>query len=292
MFQPAAPVEQARQAGRRVRRARLLLVLAAILWSLAGIFIKFITVPPLALVFYRSLFASLFFSFFIRKEDVGRPGVLLLCIISYTAAISSFVSANRMTTAANAIILQYTAPLFVFVVMRFVFRETIARVSWIALVFGMAGIAVIFVGTAGEPDGPGVMLAIASGFLFSIYMVCARLLASFNPGTLTWLNNVGCCALLMPFVSGQLALSAVEAVSLGVMGIVQLGLPYWLFSKALQAVAVHEAALIVLIEPILNPIWVALAFGEVPSVATVVGGSLIGTGLIFRYGWTLLKGAS
>ncbi|MGH7823804.1 MAG: DMT family transporter [Candidatus Binatia bacterium] len=272
----------------RVRLARLYLIQAAILWSLAGVFIKFLSLSPLALVFYRSFFASLFFAFFVRKSVAMRPGVLLLTMISYTAAITSFVSANRLTTAANAIILQYTAPIFVFLIVHFFFREKIAGANWIALSLGMAGIGLIFGGSAGQPDAIGVTLALLSGLLFSIYMLSVRFLTHVNPGTLTFLNNVACCLFLLPFMRHQLSVSFSEAIALAVMGVLQLGIPYWLFSKALEKVSIHEASLIVLIEPVLNPIWVAFAVGEVPSVITLVGGGLIIAGLAVRYGWALL----
>jgi drug/metabolite transporter (DMT)-like permease len=289
VFQPAAILTGAAPSDHEVRLARLYLVVAAILWSLAGVFIKFLSLPPLALVFYRSLFASLFFILLIRKSGAIRGRVLLLSMISYTAAISLFVSANRLTTAANAIILQYTAPIFVFVIVHFVFREMISGPSWIALSMGMTGIAVIFAGTAGQPDLAGVTLAVASGLLFAIYMLSVGLLTQVNAGTLTFLNNLACCALLLPFVFDQLSLSLSEGALLAVMGVVQLGIPYWLFSKSLETASIHEASLIVLIEPVLNPIWVALVVGEIPSAITLIGGGLIIAGLAIRYGWALVQ---
>ena len=84
------------------------------LWSLAGVFIKFLIIHPLAIVFYRSLFASLVFTPFLKRNHLRCNGTILISVLSYTAAISAFVSANKLTTAANAIVLQYTAPVFVF----------------------------------------------------------------------------------------------------------------------------------------------------------------------------------
>jgi drug/metabolite transporter (DMT)-like permease len=239
--------------------------------------------PPLTIVFYRSLFAALFFAFLIRRSR-GIPGrALLASMLSYTAAISAFVSANKITTAANAIALQYTAPIFVFVIVHVFFREKIDGVSWISLGVGMLGIVVICAGSAGQPDAAGVMIALLSGLLFSGYMVSQRFLTTVNPGTLVFLNNLACCLMLLPFVRSELALSFSEGWIVAVMGIVQLGVPYWLFSKGLEKIPVQEASLIVLIEPVLNPIWVALVVGEFPSRATLIGGGLILASLGFRY---------
>jgi DME family drug/metabolite transporter len=91
--------------------------------------------------------------------------------------------------------------------------------------------------------------------------------------------------LLLPYVVGQQTLTRAECLIVVVMGVVQLGIPYWLFSRAVETIPVHEASLLVLIEPVLNPFWVALAVGEIPAPATFIGGALIVLGLAVRYGW-------
>ena len=283
MSRPATALSEITASDLRLRRARLSLLFAAVLWSLAGIFIKFLSLPPLTIVFYRSLSASLFFAFFVRRSIAVPRVALLVSAIAYTAAISAFVSANKITTAANAIALQYTAPMFVFMIVHFLFGEKITGASWLSLALGMLGIAVICVGSAGQPDAAGVMIALLSGLLFSIYMVSLRFLKEFNPGTLTFLNNLVCCLILLPLVGSELSLSLKEGWIVAVMGVVQLGIPYWLFSKGLEQISVQEASLIVLIEPVLNPIWVALIVGELPSGATLVGGLCIVGSLAFRY---------
>jgi len=280
---PATALNEITASSQHLRRARLCLLFAAVLWSLAGIFIKFLSLPPLTIVFYRSLFASLFFAFFVRRSIAVPRVALLVSAIAYTAAISAFVSANKITTAANAIALQYTAPMFVFMIVHFLFGEKITGASWISLGLGMLGIAVICAGSAGQPDAAGVMIALLSGLLFSIYMVSLRFLKEFNPGTLTFLNNLVCCLILLPLVGSELSLSLKEGWIVAVMGVVQLGIPYWLFSKGLEQISVQEASLIVLIEPVLNPLWVALIVGELPSGATLVGGLCIVGSLAFRY---------
>lgn len=260
-----------------------MLLLAAVLWSLAGIFIKLLSLPSLTIVFYRSLFAALFFAFFVRKSIAVPRVALLVATLAYTAAISAFVSANKITTAANAIALQYTAPMFVFVIVHFLYGEKITGASWISLGLGMTGIGVICAGSAGQPDAAGVMVALLSGLLFALYMVSLRFLKDFNPGTLTFLNNVVCCLILLPLVGSELSLSLKEGWIVATMGVVQLGIPYWLFSKGLEQISVQEASLIVLVEPVLNPLWVALIVGELPSSATLIGGACIVGSLGFRY---------
>ena len=268
-------------------RGRLLILLAAVLWSFAGVFIKSLELHPLVITFYRSFFASLFFFLFVTRSGWEVSVPLLVSVTSYTAAISFFVWANKLTTAANAIVLQYTAPIFVFLFVRLFFREPIAKSNLLTLVFGMLGITIIFAGSKGAQDLQGVTVAAFSGFLFSIYMVNLRFLKGFNPFVLTFANNLVCSLALLPLAASRLALSVDQILALAVMGVVQLGIPYYLFSKGLQSISVQEASLIVLIEPVLNPVWVALVVGEVPSAYTLAGGGVILFSLVLRYLWPL-----
>jgi drug/metabolite transporter (DMT)-like permease len=210
-------------------------------------------------------------------------------VISYSAAITAFVAANKLTTAANAIVLQYTAPLFVFLYSRVVLTQRITKPYAIALAVSMAGVAIISFDTAGDPQMAGVLLALASGVFFAIYMVNLQNMNETSPVYLTWLNNLICALILLPPVKSQLAVSMKEGFTLFIMGAVQLALPYYFFSKGVLTLSLQEAALIALIEPVLNPLWVALAIGEIPSLATLAGGSMILLGLSVRYLWPLLK---
>ena len=272
-----------------VNSGRLLILVTAVLWSLAGVFIKSLELHPLTIVFYRSLFASLFFVLWIKRKSWTINLPLLVSVLSYTVAISLFVSANKLTSAANAIVLQYTAPIFVFVFARVLFHEAISKLNLMALLVGTLGVGIIFAGSAGQPDLGGVEVAILSGLFFSIYMTNLRFLKEVEPGYLTLANNTVCCVALLPWVGSQLELSSGEIVLLSVMGVIQLGVPYYLFSKGLERISLQEASLIVLVEPVLNPVWVALAFGEIPSRATLIGGGIILLGLGCRYLWPLLS---
>lgn len=264
-------------------RGHWLIFSAAVLWSLAGVFIKHLDVPALAIVFYRSFFACFVFTPFLRRSQWQLNWPILASVVTYSAAISAFVAANKLTTAANAIVLQYTAPIFVFLFSRIVLGEKISRLNGIALFLAMVGVCVISVESVGRPEMSGVILALSSGVLFAAYMVNLRNTQAVSPVYLTWINNLGCTLLLLPFVKSQLSLDQHQLAILAVMGAVQLGLPYFLFSKGLQSVSLQEASLIALIEPVLNPVWVALAFGEIPSAATFAGGGFILFGLAVRY---------
>ena len=268
---------------RDLDRGRLLIFLAALLWSLAGVFIKLLDIHPLTIVFYRSFFASLVFVPFLKSSEFRFNRPIIVSVISYTAAITAFVSANKLTTAANAIVLQYTAPVLVYLFSRLVLGEKISTANGLALAVSVAGVGFISFDNAGEPEMSGVVLALLSGVLFAIYMLNLQRLREFSATYLTWLNNLICALLILPFVKAPLALSTEQLLIVAIMGAVQLGLPYFLFSRGLQTIPLQEAALIALIEPVLNPVWVALTVGEIPSFATVIGGAMIVVALAVRY---------
>lgn len=268
---------------RSARRARLCILGAAALWSLAGVFIKALALNPLTIVFYRSLFAALFFAPLVKRRSGKLNAPLWVSALSYTAAVSAFVAANKLTTAANAIVLQYTAPIFVFIFARLIFREKISRPNLVALAVCTLGVGIIYAGSAGLPDVHGVGVALFSGLCFAIYMTNLRFLKNTDARWLTFVNNIACSLVLLPWIGGALSLKAYDAAILVVMGVVQLGIPYFLFSKGLEQISLQEASLIVLVEPVLNPIWVAAAYGEVPAAATLAGGALILLSLAARY---------
>ena len=266
------------------RRARLSILAAAVLWSLAGIFIKALALNPLAIGFYRSLFAALFFAPFVKRGSWKLSTPVLISALSYTAAVSAFVAANKLTSAANAIVLQYTAPIFVFVFARFLFREKISPANLAALATCTVGIAVLYGGSGDVREGQGVAVALFSGFFFAVYMTSLPFLHGSDARWLTFANNAACSLLLLPWLGGALGLTTYDAALLAVMGVAQLGVPYFLFSKGVEKISLQEASLIVLVEPVLNPIWVAAAYGEVPGTATLAGGALIVGSLAVRYG--------
>jgi len=273
-----------------INQGRIFILLAGLLWSLAGILIKSLELPAVVIVFYRSLFASLFFLLFLRKRTWEASFHLFISVTSYTAAISCFVFSNKLTTAANAIVLQYTAPIFVFLFIRLLFREPISKRNLMTLLLSMVGVAIIFTGSSGGQDLWGVSVAVLSGFLFAIYMMNLRFLAGFDPLVLTFINNLVCSIALLPLIVSHSTPYGGQLLALAVMGVVQLGVPYFLFSKGLERLALQEASLIVLIEPVLNPIWVAWGVGEVPSTPTLIGGSVILFSLVLRYTWFPTRG--
>ena len=266
-----------------INRCRFFALLAALCWSLAGVFIKSLALHPAVIAFYRSLFAMLFFIPFGGTRRWRPQARLLFSGLAFTAATGSLVWATKLTTAANAIVLQNTAPVFVCVLVFLLFRERAARPDLVTLLFGTAGILIIFGGAAGARDLPGVSVGLGSGFMLGVYFVNLRFLRGFNPFALMLANNFISTLALLGFAYGALSVSLIELAALAFLGVVQFAFAHFFFFRSIEHISVQEASLISLVEPVLNPLWVALWVGEVPSLTTFFGGGLILGGLALRY---------
>lgn len=261
----------------------LMLLVCAVLWSLNGPLIKLLDrqdVPGITIACYRSLLgAAVFVPIAARRAKTLRnvsPVWPIGGIITFTVMTASFVIANTQTAAANAIILQYTSPLWVFLLAPLLLGERARREEGLALTLSMVGVAIIFFGNV-DPTPTGLIIGLVSGLGYGTLTVVLRGLRRVDPTVVAGTNALGSGLLLAPFVVlyGRFALSTPEWGLMLLLALVQFTLPYVLFSWALQRVAAHRAALILLLEPILNPIWTYIAIREIPPPATLLGGPLI-----------------
>ena len=273
-------------------RGRLEVLAAGLRWSLGGVVIKSIAAPAAVIAATRSLFAALVFFPFVRRRPAASVAVTLASTLAYTGVVGLFVWSTKMTTAANAIILQYTAPAWVFLIAWLSRGERPERRDLVTLAGGLIGITVIYLGSAAG-DLPGISLAVLSGILFAAWMVLTHSARDLDPAAMTFVNNLGAVALLLPIalLGGGGWPTPMQALALAVMGTVQLGIPYLLFSRGVRSLRSQEASLIVLVEPVLNPLWVALVAGERPAPATFAGGVIILLTLALRYVVPLVRAA-
>jgi drug/metabolite transporter (DMT)-like permease len=279
---------------------RWLLVLVAVLWSTSGLFAKapWLQQWPLELrgpllAFWRTTFAGLCLLPLIRRPAwTWRlvPAALIFALMNLT-----FLTAMTRTTAANAIWLQNTGPMWVFLFNVVFLPNKVVRRDWIMVVLGMAGVGLILAcefqaarATAVTPTG--VLWGVAGGVTYAAVIITVNGLRDLDSAWVMTLNHLVTSALLFPFVLRQGIWPSVPQLGwLAAFGILQMGIPYWLFARSLRNIPSHEAANLVLLEPILVPIWVYLAWRHDPSYEspagwTLVGGGLILTGLVLRYG--------
>jgi drug/metabolite transporter (DMT)-like permease len=282
---------------------RLCVVLAAVLWSTSGGFTKLLTQPTvlgldeprlsgLQLAFARVTFAGLALTPLLRRRDLVFRRAMIPTAASFAAMNALFVSALAAGSAANAILLQYTAPMWMYLVSVWWLREPADRRGAVSLVIGMAGIGLIVAGgffDAGQVGQlPVIVLALGSGITYAGVLIGLRVLRDVSSRWLTVFNQLVSAAVLLPFVWGATLPTAGQAVVLFLYGTLQLALPYWLVARGLRRVSPQEAGTLTLLEPLLNPLWAYLVSPatETPSVWTLGGGAFILGALAYRY-WPL-----
>lgn len=279
---------------------RFLIIAAAILWSCSGLFAKapiFDQWPTESrgnlLVFWRAAFASLVLVFLIRKVTwTWRlvPGCLLFATMNW-----SFLGAMVYGEAALAIWLQYTAPVWVFLGSWLLFRETPKPRDWLLLAFATVGVAIILISQSGTGGSGGLLLGLVAGVTFSGVVLSLRWMRDVDSAWIIFLYHAVTAVLFAPYLfQSQIYPSGQQWIYLFCFGAIQMGIPYVLFARGLRSVTSHEAAGISLLEPILVPVWVFVAWHshaeyEAPEWSTLVGGGLILAGLLLRYFRTSAK---
>jgi drug/metabolite transporter (DMT)-like permease len=254
--------------------AMLCLVGTAVLWSLGGLLIKSVSWNPLAIAGGRSAIAALVMLAFRPKPAFTWCFAQMGGALAYAGTVILFVVANKMTTAANAILLQYTAPIYVALLSSWFLKERITKLDWAVIVLIMVGMALFFFDHLSLGGMMGNFLAILSGVSFACLALFTRKQKNAFPLDSLILGNLLTAVIGLPFMIGPLPdVTSLQALVL--LGVVQLGFPYVLYAYALKHVTALEGILIPVIEPLLNPVWVFLALGEKPGRWAIVGGTFV-----------------
>jgi drug/metabolite transporter (DMT)-like permease len=275
-----------------------------VLWSLSGGLTKLLTQPtpldlnqppvdPIHIAFFRVLFAGLVLAPTVRRADVCFRPALLSMAACFAIMNVLYVRALAEGSAANAILLQYTAPMWMYLASVFWLGEPAERRSTLTLVVGLVGIGVIASGPfwaveerdRGANQLPVVGIALGSGLAYAGVLLHLRVLRGLSSRWLTVWNHLLAAVVLLPFVLRLELPTGTQLAVLFAFGAVQMGLPYWLVARGLRSVSPQEAGAITLLEPILNPVWAYLVSPETekPNLATFLGGALILGGLVWRY---------
>ncbi len=250
------------------------MLVAATLWSSGGLLIKLVSWNPVAIAGLRSLIAVLILLVFFRHSRLSWSFYQIGGAVAYAVTVTLFVVATKLTTAANAILLQYTAPIYVALLGAWFLGESTQWFDWITILVVIGGMALFFFDhlTTGNLLGNG--FAIVSGLSFSFLILFLRKQKDESPLGSIILGNLLTGLIGLPFMFESMP-SPMSWVGLILLGVVQLGLSYVLYSEAIKHVTALEAVLIPGIEPILNPIWVFLILGEVPGKWALVGGFIV-----------------
>ena len=271
----------------------MLVLGAAVLWSLNGALIKLVYDEGrgphgVIIAFYRSLFAGLVLlplawgKLHTLRSSSGQRTRLwirpagLSCVLFFSLMTVCFVVANTQTEAANAIILQYTSTFWVFGLSPWLLHERPRFNDLGMLGLAIVGIGIIFFGNA-QSGVLGLVNALGSGLFFGLLTLMIRRMRDSDSAAVTVLNNLGSAVLILPVavVLGGLFVSPRALMLLVLLGVVQFGIPYYLYTLGLVRIPAYQAALITMAEPVLVPVWTYLAVGEKIPPATMVGGGFI-----------------
>ena len=262
-----------------MNRSALLLALTSVLWSAGGFLIKLINWNPLAIAGFRSAIACVLMFLLLPKARSGIRVGIVPGAIAYAGTVIFFVLATKLTTAANAIFLQYTAPVYIALLSPVILGEKTRPRDWLFILVALGGVALFFLDRLHWDSFLGIVFALASGVSFALLILAMRRERSGSPESIVLLGNAFALLIALP---AMFSITAIEEnwFWLTVLGVFQLTLPYLIYSVAIRHVRALDAALIGFIEPILNPIWVLLITHEQASGWAILGGAIVlGTAL-------------
>jgi drug/metabolite transporter (DMT)-like permease len=263
-------------------RAVLALFLCAVLWSSGGLFLKVVDWHPLAIAGGRGLIAGLFLLAVIRKPKFTWSRIQISAAVAYTACTVLFAVANKFTTAANAIVLQYTAPIYIALLSAWVLGERTTKADWFTIAATLAGMVLFFIDELTVSGTFGILVAAISGFAFAVMTLLLRKQKDESPVESIILGNLLAGAIGLPFMFAAPLPSAQGIGALLFLGVFQLGMPYMLYAWSIKRVTAIEAVLIPIVEPVLNPVWVLIFIGEKPGTFAMIGGAVVLGSVVIR----------
>jgi drug/metabolite transporter (DMT)-like permease len=254
--------------------------MASFLWSTGGVLIKYIPWSPITIAGMRSGIAAIVMMVYIRKP-IKLKKFKVVGGIFYCAMMILFVTATKMTTAANAILLQYSAPIWVAILSGVLLKEKIQRREWVTIAVVMGGMVLFFMGDLQTGAMLGNGLAVLSGVAFAGAIVSLKMVQDSSPAEIPLLGNVMTFLVCLPFLSG-ITLDSKSILAILALGIFQIGIAYILFTEGSRYVSAIEAVLIAVIEPLLNPVWVFLFNGEMPGGMAIIGGGVVVIAIVWN----------
>lgn len=261
------------------RKAILYLALAAILWSSSGLFVKILDWQPISILAGRSFFASIVFLIYLRRIPTRFSMWQLLAALMFILTQFLFITSTKLTTAANAIFLQYTMPIYVVLLAYWFLGEKPTRTDWFSMLVIFIGLTLFFGDELSTEGLYGNLLAILSGVTGAIMMVSFRAQKNGNPAESNLIAFLFTATLGFPFIMKE-TWTVNSWLILAFLGIFQIGFAFIFFTKGIKHIPALEANLIGTLEPVFNPIWVFLFYGESMGAFALIGGLVVLSGVI------------
>ena len=266
------------------RKGPLFILAAALCWSFGGLLIRLVPWDAMSIVGMRALLAATVFVVWRRSFKITFTRANVLTAICLALTTNLFVFANQLTTAAAAVLLQFTAPVWVILIELIFYKKKPRASSMVAVIVTLGGMTLFFADTLEAGNLLGNILAIISGMSFAGVFVCTNS-AKVNTEQSVLLGFLINAVIGMPFVIFGATADPIAWGAIILLGVVQVGVAYIFFSKGIKLTSPLLASLITATEPVLNPIWVALAFGEIPGPFALMGGVIIFTSVLTYNIW-------
>lgn len=264
------------------RQALLLLALCGLFWSTGGVLIKAVDWHPGAIWAVRSAIAAALLYAVRRPSLRGISPGEWGAAVALAATTGLFILANKLTTAANAILIQYSAPVWIALLGQWFLGERATRLDWVTIALVLGGIVLFFFEQLTVDHVAGNLVALGAGVAFAFSAMTLRKVAlsgtaaaPVDPLRPLLLGNLLGAAIGAPFVALHAPPDATGWGALVALGLVQQGAAYLCYAWAIRHATALEAMLIPIIEPIASPVWVAIVFGELPGVWAVIGGTIV-----------------
>lgn len=257
------------------------MLLTGLLWSTGGLLIKMVSGHPLAISSGRSGIAALTMFAYCRFKTVKINRRMLMAVLCYTLTVVGFVTANKLTTAANAILIQYISPIWVAILARMFLKDVLRRSDIVSIIAMLLGLQLFFIEDLSVGMMWGNIIALGTSFSFAGFFIAVKTLNHEETMFSIILGNALTWIIGLPFYSESL-LTTSSLTGLVLLGVFQIGLAYILYSKSMVYLKALDAILIPVIEPLLNPVWVFLFIGEAPSVFSILGGIVVIASVVGR----------
>jgi len=251
------------------------IVIAAILWSTGGIFIKLTTLTAMQISFFRCAFAALVFLVVFKRELFKANIFTFVNAGLYAAVLILYVIATKTTTAANAVFLQYTAPIYVLIFEPIINKTKYEKINIITIIICILGMTLFFTDKLSSGSIYGNIFALLSGVAFAAFLLGMRKNKKEHQFVSIFYGNIIVVLITLYSIFQIESLSFSNFIMVSYLGIFQVGIAYIVFAYGLKRVLAVEASLISMIEPVLNPVWVLIGYGELPSVTAIFGGIII-----------------
>ena len=259
-----------------------ILIIAALMWSLGGLFIKLVNLNPMAITGIRSLGAAFVLLIYIKKPKLYWNRYFFSGVLAYSMMVILYVISIRLTTAANAIFLEFTAPIYVVAFSYFLLNERINRFDIFAMVIIFLGMGLFFMDELSFYGFWGNILALLAGVCLALVTVLIRKEKE-SAFEIVFFGNALTTIICLPFIiQGFSSTTQVDWFIIFGLGIFQLGIPYLLYTTALKYVSALDAILVGMLEPVFNPIWVYIFVGEAMGEWAFIGAALVIIGTLGR----------